>query len=166
MKLPKKPRTFVIIAVIGLIAGLVVLRGLRKEPLDLSKEEAPFPAIHMPPQAVYGDGYMDGGSVGILIIDHSGARHELTFPIDYTGIRNAHPTAFFGNMNDPKRVPLKNPGRAKEIAIRLLDDFGKEFEDPSVESSDMTARTRRALASPPDVLVVRAFDKLRRTFGF
>lgn len=165
MKFPKKPRTFVIIGMIVLLTGIVSLLLLRKEPLDLSKEETPFPAIHMPPQAVYGSGYMDGGSVGILIVDHSGVRYELTFPIDYDGIRNAHPTAFFGNMNAPKRIPLKNPERAKEIAIRLLDEFGKEFNDPDAFSSDHTARARHALSSSPDVMAIRAYDKLRRTFG-
>lgn len=139
---------------------------LPREPLDLSKDEEPFPSIIMPPQAVYGGGYMDGGSVGILIVDHSGVRHELTFPIDYDGIRNAHPTAFFGNMNDPKPILLKNPGRAKEIAIRLLGDFGKEMNDPRVDCNDCTARARRALASPPDVVAIRAYDKARRVFGF
>lgn len=155
-----------IIAVTCLIAGLVVFLVLRKEPLDLSKEEAPFPAIHMPPLAVYGDGYMDGGSIGILIIDHSGVRHHLTFPIDYNGIRNAHPTAFFGNINDRKPIPLKNPRRAKEIAIRLLDDFGKEIDDPSGDSRGHNARARRALSSPPDVVAIRAYEKAKRVFGY
>lgn len=61
-----------IIGMIMLLAGIVPMLVLRKQPLDLSKEESPFPAIHMPPQAVYGSGYMDGGSVGIHIVDHSG----------------------------------------------------------------------------------------------
>ena len=165
MKIPKKPRTFLIIGLIGLIAVIVSMVLLREEPLDLSKEEAPFPAIHMPPQAVYGTGYMDGGSVGVLIVDHLGVRHELTFPIDYDGIRNAHPTAFFGNMNDRKHIALKNPGRAREIAIRLLDEFGKEMKYPDTDNSDYTARARRALSSSPDVVAIRAYEKLRRTFG-
>ena len=155
-----------IIGMIVLLIGIASLLILRKEPPDLSKEESPFSAIHMPPRAVYGIGYMDGGSVGILIIDHSGAKHEFTFPIDYDGIRNAHPTAFFGNMNDPIKIPLKNPERAKEITIRLMDEFGKEMIYPEVDANDGTARARRALASPPNVVAIRAYDKLRRTFGF
>lgn len=155
-----------IVGLIVLIAWILSLLGLQKEPLDLSGEEAPFPSIHMPPQAVYGFGYMDGGSVGILIVDHSGVRHDLSFPIDYNGIQNAHPTAHFGDMNTPKRITLKDPKRAKEIAIRLIDEFGKEMHYPTVGINDSTARARRALASPPDVVAVRAFENVKRTFGF
>ena len=165
MKPPTRSETLLILGMSGLIAGIDILLALQKEPLDLSKEEAPFPAIHMPPQAVYGGGYMDGGSVGILIVDHSGARHHLTFPIDYNGIRNAHPNAFFGNMNDTKPIPLKNPERAKEIALRLLDEFGKETDDPRVDCDDCTARARRALASPPDVVASRIYEKAKRVLG-
>lgn len=166
MKLSKKTRIFIIIGMIALLAGTLSLLVFPKEPLDLSKEEEPFPSISMPPQAVYGSGYMDGGSVGILIVDRLGARHELTFPIDYNGFRNAHPTAYSGNINDPKMIALKDPKRAKEIAIRLLDEFGKEFNDPESFSSNYTAEARRTLASPPDVVAVRAYGKIRRIFGY
>lgn len=166
MKVPKEPKTFLILGMSLMLIGTLSLLFWPKEPLDLSKEEDPFPAIHMPPQAVYGYGYMDGGSVGIHIVDHSGKSHELTFPIDYDGIRNAHPSAFFGNMNDPIQVLLKNPERAKKIAIRLLDEFGKEMNHPSVDCDDCTARARRALASPPHVVAIRAYDKCRKTLGF
>lgn len=161
----RNPRPFILAGIV-LLVGTLLFLVIPKDPLDLSKEEQPFPLISMPPQAVYGTGYMDGGSVGILVVDHAGVRHELTFPIDYDGIRNAHPTAWFGNINDPRKVPLMNPKRAKEIAIRLLDEFGKEFNDPRVESNDHTARARRALASPPDVVAVRAYEKARRVFGY
>lgn len=166
MKLPKKPGTFLIIGMTVLLLGMLSLFLLAKGSLDLSKDEDPFPSIIMPPQAVYGGGYMDGGGVGILIVDHSGAKHEFTFPIDCDGIRNAHPTAFFGNMNDPNPVWLKNPERAKDIAIRLLDEFGKEMNDPSIDWNHGAARARRTLASPPNVVAIRAYDKLRRVFGY
>lgn len=164
MKPPTRSETLLILGMSGLIAGIVILLALQKEPLVLSKEEAPFPSIHMPPQAVYGSGYMDGGSIGIVIVDLSGARHDLTFPIDYNGIRNAHPSAFFGTMNDAKQIPLKHPERAKEIALRLLDEYGKEFNDPY--SDDETALARRSLSSPPDAVVNRAYKKARRVFGY
>lgn len=147
---------------VALLFPLLLMILSPKPPLDLSKKEDPFPSITMPPKAVYGGGYMDGGSVMVLIIDHLGAKHELTFPINYDGIIDAYPTAFSGNINDPGMVALKNPKRAKEIAIYLLDEFGQEMSQPSVDSNDSTARARRALASRPDSMVIRAFEKMKR----
>jgi hypothetical protein len=166
MKLPATPKKFVLVGMSVILAGILSFLVTQDKALDLSKEEAPFPSIAMPPQAVYGSGYMDGGSVGVLIVDHSGAKHEITFPIDYDGIRNAHPTAFIGNMNDPKKVPLKNPERAKKLVIRLIDAYGKEWNDPDIDTNDQTARARRALASPPDAVAVRTYEKIRRTLGY
>jgi hypothetical protein len=103
LSFPKNPRAFVIAAVILLILGMLAFSLSPNAPLHLSKDEALFPSIHMPPQAVYGMGYMDGGSVAVIIVDRLDTNFELTFPINYDGIRNAHPTAFFGNMNDPKK---------------------------------------------------------------
>ncbi len=145
-----------------LLSAVVILSLWPKLPLDLSKDEAPFPSILMPPKAVYASGYMDGGSVFVLIIDRSGTEHELTFPIDYDGIINSHPTAFSGNFDDPGMTTLKNPKRAKEIAIRLIDEFGREMNSPSTLVNDQTARARRALGSSPDVVAIRAFDKMMR----
>lgn len=149
-------------AAAGVVLALsaVVISMWPKPALDLSNDEAPFPSILMPPKAVYGFGYMDGGSVGVLIIDRSGTEHELTFPIDYDGILNAHPTAFSGNFNDTAMTALKNPQRAKEIAIRLIDEFGKEMYSQSTLVNNHTARARRALGSRPDAVAIRAYDKV------
>ena len=69
-------------------------------------------------------------------------------------------------MNTPKPVWLENPERAKEIAICLIDEFGKDMIDDAVSINDGTARACRALASPPAVVASSAYDKLRRTFGY
>jgi hypothetical protein len=169
MKIPQNSKTLIIAAVlvmIGLFAGIGILLVPPREPLDLSKEEAPFHAIQMPPQAVQGSEYMDGGSVGIFIQDHSGMVHELFFELDYEGIRSAHPTAFYRASRANKPIPLKNPERAKEIAIRLIDDHGKERTHPDSESANHTAAARRALASPPSVVAGRAYHKIRRALGY
>ena len=161
MKPPKRFKPFLIAGMVVLLAALLWSLLMPEGPLDLSKEEDLFQSISMPPQAVYASGYMDGGSVGVLIVDHLGARHELSFPIDYDGIRNPYPTAYFGNLNDPKMIPFKNPERARQIAIRLIDESCKEGYDPRV-GVDVTARARRTLSSRPDVVAGRAYDKLLR----
>lgn len=165
MKFSSKPRTFIFVAIILLFAGIVITQLSSRESLDLSKEEAPFPSIKMPPQVVYGSGYMDGGSIGIQIVDGAGAKFNFTFPIDYDGVRNAHPTAFFGDFNS-RMIELKDPKRAKEIIIHLLDQFGKEITDPNNVINDHTARARRDLESPPDIVAIRLFEKFKRKLGF
>jgi len=133
-------------------------------PLELSKDEEPFRSIAMPPKSVFGQCYMDGGSVAVIVIDHDGKHHEITFPIDRDGIRNAYPTAFWGNINDPKMIPLKNPERAREIAIRLLRDHGTHFIAPQTDGFDTTAAALDALSNPPQNIVGRAFEKAKRVF--
>lgn len=106
---------------------------------------------------------MDGGSVMVLVTDHTGTQYPITFPFDHTGIRNAHPTAFHGDINAAKMVPLKNPSRAKEIAIRLLKDHAKFESDPDfLLSADTMAL--RALSNPPHVVAFRATDRIKRIF--
>lgn len=107
-----------------------------------------------------------GGSVAVLIVDRKGKKCEITFPIDYDGIRNPYPTAFHGNINDPKMVPLEDPERAKKACIWLIDEYGKEMIYPNVGSIDFTEKARRALASAPHVVAARAFDKAKRKMGF
>ncbi|MCU0749985.1 MAG: hypothetical protein MUF13_10625 [Akkermansiaceae bacterium] len=161
-----KRNPWIIGCVVLFFVGIPVALHFLEGPLDLSKEEEPFRSIAMPPQAVYGTGYMDGGSVGIHIVDHLGKHHDVCFPIDYDGIRNPYPTAFHGEINNRAKVPLKNPERAKELCIRLIDEYGKEWNDPEVGINNETARARRALASAPHVVAVRAFDKAKREVGF
>lgn len=147
-----------------LIAACGLAWFWKQGPLDLSRDEEPFCSIAMPPKSVLGQGYMDGGSVAVIVIDHNGKHHEITFPIDRDGIRNAYPTAFWGNINDPKMIPLKNPARAKVIAIRLLRDHGTHFIEPETIDFDSTAAALDALSNPPQNIVGRAFEKAKRVF--
>lgn len=153
-------------AILLIAAVLIAACGLawfwKPGPLDLSKDEEPFRSIAMPPKSVLGVGYMDGGSVAVLVIDRNGAKCEITFPIDYDGIRNPYPTAFAGNINDPKMIPLKNPERAREIAIRLLRDHGTHLKFPETGDFDSTAAALDALSNPPQNIVGRAFEKAKR----
>ncbi len=132
-----------------------------KPPLDLSKDEAPFNAIAMPPRSVQGGMYMDGGSIGVTVTDRTGARFEFNFPIEYGKIADPYPTAFFGNINDRKQVPLKDPARAKRIAIRLLTDYGVPTTSPD-EDYGGTAGARRALSNPPYLKALRWVDDVKK----
>jgi hypothetical protein len=50
-----------------------------------------------------------------------------TFPIDYDSLLDSHPRAYQGEING-KMLPLKNPGRAKAIVVRLVRDHAVEDE--------------------------------------
>lgn len=147
---------------IALLAAWVMVMLWPEPPLDLSKDETPFNTIAMPPKAVQGTGYMDGGSVGVMVMDRTDARFEFHFPIEYGKIANPYPTAFFGNINDRKPVPLKDPARAKQIAIRLLTDHGVPTTSPQTEDYDGTAAARRALSNPPHVKALRWVDEMKK----
>ena len=109
---------------------------------------------------------MDGGSVTVLVIDRTGTEYPITFPFDHSGVRNPHPTAFHGDINGPM-VPLKNPERAKEIAIRLLRDHAR-FDPPPDEANYVgeggDSIALRALSNPPHVIAIRASDRIKIFF--
>lgn len=159
-----KRRNFLLIVSGVFLLSAVILLMWPAEPLDLSKDEEPFKSMTLPPKTVYGLGYMDGGSVAVVIIDQLDVRYEITFPIDYDGIRNAHPTAYNGNINDPKMILLKDPARAKAIAIRLLDEYGSEIIYKGVDARDLTQRARDSLAEPPRAVAYRVFKKFMNLF--
>lgn len=133
-----------------------------KSPLDLSHDEEPFNRMTMPPKSVMGDMYMDGGSIVVHVTDQAETHYELTFPIAYGKIANPYPTAFSGNINDRKTIPLKNPERAKQIAIRLLRDHGSNPPNPDLaEDYDGTANAIRSLTNPTYIKAFRFADKVK-----
>lgn len=160
-----KRKPIIIVLIVALCLACAATQFWKPLPLDLSNDEEPFRSMDLPPKAVIGAGYMDGGSVAVHVIDRTGARYEFTFPIDYGKIGNPYPTAYYGNMNDPKMVPLKDPERAKQIAIRLLKDHGIKVSHPSVSDDyDGTKNAIRALSNPTYIKAFRAVDKVRDIF--
>ncbi|MEO7100200.1 MAG: hypothetical protein ABI162_12625 [Luteolibacter sp.] len=159
-----KQRTYLVIAAGLFLLLVLVLVILPAKPLDLSSDEEPFKSMAMPPKTVYGSGCMDGGSVVVFIVDRLDIKYEITFPIDYDGIRNAHPTAYFGGNHGSKMVPSKNPARAKAIAIRLLDDYGTEIYYRNMDSHDYTKRARTSLSEPLWGAGYRVYRKLENLF--
>ena len=159
-----KRKHAIVLAIAVLLLACVLWMFQHEGPLDLSNDEEPFRSMAMPPKTVLGTSYMDGGSIAVIIIDRNGAQYEITFPIDYDGIRNAHPTAFHGNINDRKMVPLKDPARAKQIVIRLLRDHGARVSHPSTGDYDGTKDAILSLSNPPQVTAARALRRARRYF--
>lgn len=71
-------------AVISLVAVAVVVAGLLLWPFsryDLSQVNPSIRSLRQPYQRVTADYYLDGGSIGIEIIDRDGQKVQLAIPI-------------------------------------------------------------------------------------
>lgn len=148
---------------------LVILIGsawhlMKPTSLDFSKDEEPFRSMAMPPREVLADSYMDGGSVVLRVTDGNGKLHQITFPVDVTRVRNPYPAAFNGDINDPTLIPLKDPARAKAIAVQLLKSYAKRRTHPSVEVDDLNEVPLRSLSNGPHVMASRVFHKITEPF--
>lgn len=124
----------ILLGILGLCLLISLLLIMWPEgPLDLSKDEEPFRSMVLPPKSAIGLSYMDGGSAAMRLIDNKGMEYYITFPINYDGILDSYPQAYYGEINDSKMILLKDPSRAKVVVSRLLRDFGKEDSYGSVK---------------------------------
>lgn len=137
---------------------------LKPTSLDFSKDEEPFRSMVMPPKDVWADSYMDGGSVVLRVVDGGGKLHEVTFPVEAGNIGNPHPKAYDGDINAPVLRPLKDPARAKAIAVQLLKSYAKPRTHPSVDVDDLNEIPLRALSNPSYGIPIRAFEKMKGLF--
>lgn len=103
-----------------MIGGSVMTALWPEKPLDLTQDEEPFRSIAMPPLKVIGDTTM-GGSVSLVIIDRNGISHGVTFPVADDRVFNGYPTAVHRDLHGKETI-LRDPARAKQIAVRLLRD--------------------------------------------
>lgn len=111
------------------VAGMLWRKHLAAPDLaDLSREEYPFNAMRMPVRRVTSWLAKDGHSITLTVTDATGARFRFAFPHD--GYREG--TSFLRPFHgaeyerDTGAVPFRNPARAKEICIALLEDHGEE----------------------------------------
>ncbi|RYD48206.1 MAG: hypothetical protein EOP85_04025 [Verrucomicrobiaceae bacterium] len=150
-----------------LILALLVLAGasyqlFKRTSLDFSDDEEPFRSMAMPLKEVAGNSYMDGGSVSLHVTDANGRKYEITFPIDHYS-RDSHPTAFQGNIEDwGSALALRNPARAKAIAIQLLKDHPFPVTDPKIDLGvdDVNEYVRRILSPPPSDVIAQIGRKI------
>ncbi len=144
--------TFFLVAV-SLVLISITMLFRKPAPLDFSGDEEPFRSMVLPPKSVIGLSYMDGGSVSMLLIDKSDLEYYITFPITYDGILNSHPKAYSGEINGPM-ILLKNPARAKVIALRMLKEYG--IKDDEKYSTNTAIRDLSEFYNVPSRGVKRA----------
>ena len=90
----------------------------------------------------------------MTVIDHAGTLHGFHFWIDKENLINSHPTAGFETKIGGKSILLKDPARAKVIAIRLLKDYGTKRDEG-------ITRALYALSDPAGEIAYRLYDKSR-----
>ena len=152
--LMKHWRSILLTLVALLVVVPLVLMMWPAGPLDLSNDEEPFRSMALPPKSVEAGYWMDGGSVSVHVVDQNGVRQIVSFPIDHDGILTSYKKAYWGELTDSQKLPLKNPVRAKSIMVRLYRDFGDKDADENYEF------TLRKFAESPAELV----EKIRGRF--
>jgi hypothetical protein len=133
----KRKPVIIALIVVWCIASAVISLW-PNPPLDLSHDEEPFRSLAMPPRSVKGEILQseDGknfDNVGVIITDNDGVRYGISFPHDPRGILSPCPTAYAGTLDDSRMSQLKDPKRAKRIAIRLLKEYGGKTDSQSGE---------------------------------
>lgn len=159
----KRKHAILLCFVLIVLAG-TVYQVLKPSSLDFSKDEEPFRSMAMPPRKVEGTCYMDGGSVTLHVVDGIGRIHDVTFPHDSLKIHGPHPTAFSGRIDDRRSIPMKNPERAKEIAIQLLRHHAVPRRIPSAGNIDENKIALTTLSQSPVDMAGRLIDRLLEEF--
>ena len=78
-------------------------------------------ALQRPYQSVRTDYYLDGGSVGIEIVDRDGKREQFAIPA-HLGETNRYAKVFVGAMHDsrPGAVEVSDSDQTKRMLIHVL----------------------------------------------
>jgi len=81
-------------------------------------------ALQQPYQSVKTRHYMDGGSIGVEIIDRDGHREQFAIP-SHLGEKNRYTKVFVGAMYDRKReaIEIAEPEHTKRMLVCILQDY-------------------------------------------
>jgi hypothetical protein len=81
-------------------------------------------ALQQPYRSVKTAYYMDGGSIGIEIIDRDGHREQFAIP-SHLGDTNRYTRIFVGAMRDhkPEAVEIFEPEHTKRMLVCILQDY-------------------------------------------
>lgn len=105
-----------------LVVACLAFWFLRPSPnYDITHVEPRLKALQQPYQSVKFGYYMDGGSIGIEIVDHNGRREQFAIP-SHLGDTNRYTKVFVGAMYDhkPNAVEITEPEHTKRMLIHIL----------------------------------------------
>lgn len=112
--------------------------------------------LERPYQSVWTDFYLDGGSIGIRIVDRNSRTVELVFPVSIDSPRPLrYGRLFVGSVSpdDTNKLEVAHPEDTKRMLVEIVERYA-----PANQSRDVTLIELRG--APKDY--VRAF--VRRVF--
>jgi hypothetical protein len=79
--------------------------------------------------------YLDGGSIGVEILDRDGHRLALALPVGYDGIRRTYSRLLVGGMHASDTNAVEKPFTAetRKVLIGVIEQSGASTDDPSLD---------------------------------
>jgi hypothetical protein len=100
---------------------------------DLDRVNVRLRSLQTPYQVVRTAYYLDGGSIGIEIVDRDGRREQFCLP-SHLGDTNRYSRVFVGAMHDRKAgaVEVTEPEHTKRMLIQVLASMPKRTADDDI----------------------------------
>ena len=97
---------------------------------DIDRVDARLRSLRTPYQLVKTAYYLDGGSIGIEIVDSDARREQFCLP-SHLGDTNRYSRVFVGALYDrkPRAVEITEPEQTKRMLIQALADMPKRTAD-------------------------------------
>lgn len=91
---------------------------------DITRVDFRLRALQQPYRSITTEYYMDGGSVGIEIVDRDGRTEQFAIPA-HLGDTNRYTKVFVGAMRDrqPGAVEIIEPEHTKRMLVCILQDY-------------------------------------------
>lgn len=118
-------RKKVIIICSLVVAAVLAFWFFRSAPsYDIKRVDSRLRALQKPYQIVKTGYYMDGGSIGIEIVDRDGRTEQFAIP-SHLGDTNRYTKVFVGAMHDrkPGAVEIVEPEHTKRMLVCILQDY-------------------------------------------
>ena len=91
---------------------------------DIQRVDSRLRALQQPYRSVKTGYYMDGGSIGIEIVDRDGRMEQFAIP-SHLGDTNRYTKVFVGAMHDrkPGAIEITEPEHTKRMLVCILQDY-------------------------------------------
>lgn len=118
-----RKKVVIICCLVAVVA--VVFWFLRPAPrYDIQRVDSRLRALQQPYRSVKTGYYMDGGSIGIEIVDRDDRTEQFAIP-SHLGDANRYTQVFVGAMHDrtPGAVEIAEPEHTRRMLICILQDY-------------------------------------------
>ena len=119
-----RSRTKILLVIAAGVLGILFWLFYPSPSYDLSRVEPRLRALQAPYQNMKALYYLDGGSVGIEIVDQFGTREQFSFPV-FLGGTNNYSKVYVGTLHvsKPGAVLVSDSEQTKRMLIAILADL-------------------------------------------